>query len=111
MIRYFNKNSNTYNNYTDEIDTSYMFEIPDDGKPYGIINAEIVDISDADEYKQQILEKEITIKKNTLQYQIDEIDKKRIRAIAEPALKDESQTWLEYYTEQIQELRRQIAEL
>lgn len=58
---------------------------------------------------QSTLEKQV--RKPELQAQIDEIDKKRIRAIAEPALKDGGKTWLEYYTEQIQELRAQILEL
>ncbi len=40
-----------------------------------------------------------------------EIDKKRIRAIAEPALKDENTTWLEYYNSQITELRKELAEI
>lgn len=58
---------------------------------------------------QSTLEKQV--RKSELQAQIDEIDKKRIRAIAEPVLKDGGKTWLEYYTEQIQELRAQILEL
>jgi len=51
--------------------------------------------------------------KQFLQAQIDELDKKRIRAGFEPTLKDETsgQTWLEYYTLQIQDLRDQIAAL
>ena len=42
-----------------------------------------------------------------------EIDFKRIRAIAEPQLKDEvsGQTWLEFYTNQISDLRAQISAL
>lgn len=54
-----------------------------------------------------------SLKKIDLQSQIDELDKKRIRAIAEPSIKDEEtgQNWLQYYTLQIQELRQQIQEL
>ena len=40
-----------------------------------------------------------------------EIDKKRIRAIAEPALKDENTTWHEYHNSQITELRKELAEI
>lgn len=60
---------------------------------------------------EYIEQKEKEIKKNALQKQIDEIDKKRVRAIAEPQLKDaeSGQTWLEYYTQQIVSLRQQIA--
>jgi len=48
-----------------------------------------------------------------LQKQIEELDKKCIRAMREPSVKDETagQTWLEFYTEQIQELRNQLAQL
>ena len=55
--------------------------------------------------------KEIEI--NELTRQIKDLDVKRIRAIAEPSLRDgaSGQTWLEYYTEQIQELRVQISAL
>ena len=51
------------------------------------------------------------ISKKLFQQQIDELDKKRVRAICEPSQKDENTTWLEFYTSQIQNLRKQIAEL
>lgn len=49
----------------------------------------------------------------SLKSQIEELDKKRIRAMAEPEIKDiqSGQTWLEFYTVQIQALRDQIATL
>jgi len=80
---------------------------------YEVQDGKLVDISETDEYKSKIAEIDKTTKKSDLQSQIDEIDKKRIRAIAEPQLKDEAteQTWLEFYTEQVQGLRAQIAEL
>lgn len=55
----------------------------------------------------------ISVYKAGLQSQIDELDKKRIRAGFEPSIKDvaSGQTYLEYYTSQIQDLRAQIAEL
>ena len=45
MKRYFDLRENTYNNYCDDIDSTYMVEIPDDGRPYGVKDAEVVDIS------------------------------------------------------------------
>ena len=51
------------------------------------------------------------IRENEILLQLDEVDKKRIRAIAEPALKDEEQTWLEYYNSQIIELRKELLEI
>lgn len=53
------------------------------------------------------------LSKHVFQSQIDELDKKRIRAIAEPSIKDTTtgQTWINYYTAQIQILRQQIKEI
>lgn len=113
MKRYFDKNDNSYNNYCDEVDESYMVEIPNDGKPYGFIGDEIVDISNTTEYQAKIKARENAVKKAAFQAQIDELDKKRVRAGFEPSIKDETtgQTWLEYYNLQVQELREQIANL
>lgn len=51
------------------------------------------------------------IRENEILLQLEELDKKRIRAIAEPSLKDENTTWLEYYNSQITELRKELAEI
>jgi hypothetical protein len=47
-----------------------------------------------------------------VQCKINGLDLKRVRAMAEPSIKDETtgQTWLEFYTLQIQELRTQFLE-
>lgn len=76
-------------------------------------NGEIVDISQTQEYKDKIAQEQNAAKKIDLLSQIEELDKKRIRAIAEPSIKDEAtgQTYLEFYTAQIQDLRAQIAGL
>jgi len=78
-----------------------------------IKNQKIVDITKTSEYKSKIAAVEKMLKINNLQSQIDEIDKKRVRAICEPSVKDPStgQTWLEYYTLQVQELRNEITNL
>ena len=49
----------------------------------------------------------------TLKEQLNELDTKRIRAICENEIKDESsgQTWLEYYNEQVIILRNELKEL
>lgn len=62
---------------------------------------------------EEYIEKQLENKKYYLQSQIDEFDKKRVRAIAEPSIKDiaTGQTWLEYYTEQIVALRAELAGL
>lgn len=46
-----------------------------------------------------------------IQQQLDELDKKRIRAICEPSMKDETQSWLDYYNQQVLDLRQVMAEL
>lgn len=65
--------------------------------------------------QEKILTNQLTIKnaikKQELQEKISELDKKRIRAIAEPSLKDENTTWLEFYNNQIIALRKEISEL
>lgn len=73
----------------------------------------VVDIRDTDEYKEKMRLVENQSKKESLQLKIDELDRKRIRAICEPEVKDTTtgQTWLEYYTLQIQELREEIINL
>ena len=56
-------------------------------------------------------EKEKEIK--SLKQKINELDKKRIRAVCEPSTKDETtgETWLDFYNSQIIELRNQITKL
>ena len=49
MIRYFDLSKLTDNNYCDVIE-SYMVEIPNDGKPYGLVDGEVKDISQTPEY-------------------------------------------------------------
>lgn len=96
-----------------EIDEEIAREIDLNLDKYRYQNGNIVDISDTQEYQDKLLLSENVSKKADLQLQIEEIDLKRIRAIAEPELKDAENglTWLEYYTQQIQELREQIANL
>ena len=76
-------------------------------------NGQIVDVSNTDDYKVKKQAQENAIKKADLQSQIDDIDKKRVRAICEPAIKDSTigQTWLDYYNQQTKDLRAQIASL
>ena len=66
-----------------------------------------------DEIQEYETQKQNVIKKTQLQAQIDELDIKRIRAGFEPSVKDETtgETYLEYYTNQIQDLREEINNL
>ena len=51
------------------------------------------------------------LKKQELQEQLNELDKKRIRALAEPSLMDNETTWLEYYNKQVSSIRSKLAKL
>ncbi len=64
-----------------------------------------------DEINIKQLKIQNAIKSNEILEKLEELDKKRIRAIAEPSLKDEETTWLEYYNSQITELRKELAEI
>lgn len=46
-----------------------------------------------------------------IQAELETLDKKRIRALAEPSLKDENTTWLEHYNSQIKTLREELNSL
>ena len=67
MKRYFDLNLKTDNNFCDAIDPSYMVEIPNDGKPYGLVNNKVVDISKTPDYIAKQLEeaKEAKLAENT----------------------------------------------
>lgn len=64
-----------------------------------------------DEANTKQLKIQNAIRENEILIKLNELDKKRIRAIAEPALKDEEQTWLEFYNSQIIELRNELSEI
>jgi len=71
-----------------------------------------IKLSDEESRKKR-MKMENAVKEYEIQLQIDEIDKKRIRALCEPELKDPETgiTWLDYYNSQILELRNRIQEL
>lgn len=81
-----------------------------DEKEYSFENGQWIKLSTQEaEVKQLRIENEI--RANEIRYELEELDKKRVRAIAEPSLKDEDTTWLEYYNAQIEELRKELAEI
>lgn len=84
-----------------------------DPEKFSVIDGVLTDISDTSDYKTKIAQKEKAAKTIELTSQIEELDKKRVRAIAEPSLKDDAsgQTWLEFYTQQVVSLREQLAGL
>ena len=58
--------------------------------------------------EEEIQAEENENKKLEIQKQLDELDKKRIRAVCEPSMKTETQSWLDYYNEEIQKLREML---
>ena len=77
-------------------------------------------ILDGDEYilkdaqwEEKQRQKEKEEEKISIKSQLKELDEKRIRAICENEIKDETtgETWLEYYNTQVIELRRQLNNL
>lgn len=61
-----------------------------------------------EESEMKVKERENKIHIKEITIQLEELDKKRIRAIAEPSMKDEETSWLEYYNNQIKELREEL---
>jgi hypothetical protein len=116
MTIYFDINKEAYgypiNNPIATIDDNVWANYAGTEK-WDIINGTFTDITDTDDYKTKFAATEKATQIADLTSQIKVIDEKRIRAIAEPAVKDSTtgQTWLEYYNEQIISLRTQIADL
>ena len=100
---------NAYLDY-EYVDIDYSSFNPEE---YEIQEGKLINITDTNEYKAKLEEKEKEEQKTNLQKQIDEFDKKRIRAVCEPSIKDEAsgQTWLEYYTQKITSLRTEMEAL
>lgn len=58
--------------------------------------------------EEEIQAEENENKKLEIQKKLDELDKKRIRAVCEPSMKTETQSWLDYYNEEIKKLREML---
>ena len=79
-----------------------------DKKEYSKENNKWIKLSE-EEAKVKQLKIENAIKAAEIQNELEEIDKKRIRALAEPSLKDENTTWLEYYNQKVIQLREEFS--
>ena len=62
-------------------------------------------------YEQEQAQKEAEQKIEELKLKLEELDKQRIRALCEPSNRTDDQTWLEYYNEQIIEIRKELQSL
>ena len=63
------------------------------------------------ESKSRQLTIQNAVRSEEIMRELDALDRKRVRAIAEPALKDENITWLEFYNSKISELRQELASI
>ena len=60
-------------------------------------------------YTQEELDEQEQKRNNAdIKNQLEILDKKRIRAVCEPSMKTENQSWLEYYNQEIQILRAKL---
>lgn len=84
-----------------------------DPEKYNVVEGVLTDISRTQEYLDKASQREKEAILSDLKLQIKDLDEKRVRAVCEPEIKDmeSGQTWLEYYTQQIQALRAQIVAL
>lgn len=76
---------------------------------------EIIETETALEALGKTAEEIQEIKKENTKFQIEkqleELDKKRIRAVCEPSMKTETQSWLDFYNEEIKQLRKSLANI
>lgn len=134
MKYYGTKNNKDYGFYEEnfenavaitEVQWGELLEQQNAGKIIILYNNEVI-AADENEYvftdgtwnklsATEAEEKRLQIKKTSrtseIEILLDQLDRKRIRAIAEPSLKDEETTWLEYYNSEIQKLRDERASL
>ena len=77
---------------------------------YKIIDNQLVNISDTEEYREILQAKEVQRRIETIKKELEELDTKRIRAVCEPSIKDETtgETWLDYYNNQASILREEL---
>lgn len=134
MKYYGTKNNKDYGFYLENFDNaielsdeywSELLEAQNSGKIIILFENSVIAVNE-NEYSfengkwKKLSDKEAGIKQLKIQNaireseilaELEELDKKRIRAIAEPSMKDEKQTWLEYYNLQISGLRNELAEI
>ena len=61
-------------------------------------------------YKAECVEKARLVRIEEIKQELNELDKKRIRAMCEPSEYAKGVSWLEYYNQQARELRAELAE-
>ena len=93
-----------------DIDYTYFISCAEGYLIYDPIQDDIIINSNFNaEQKQRNIVQQIKNYENKL----EELDKKRVRAICEPSIKDEEtqETWLDFYNSQVVEIREKILNL
>lgn len=69
------------------------------------------EFADTEEWQEKQAQKEREAQIEKIKTELAELDTKRIRAVCENEIKDETtgQTWLDYYNAQVKELRAKLA--
>lgn len=62
-------------------------------------------------YETEYIKQEQTARIEEIKQELNELDKKRIRAMCEPSEYSKGLSWLEYYNQQARELRVELQEL
>lgn len=108
-IDYIGKVKDGFQNITKEV----AEDIEENPDKYKKVESFLVDISNTDEYKEFLKNKEIEKRKIEIERELLELDSKRVRAICEPSIKDETtgETWLDYYNTKVLDLRKELSEL
>lgn len=91
----------TVDEYYEEL---FAYEIQDD---------KLVCVKDSTSYFEQKNKINAEKRKNEIMFQLEVLDKKRIRALCEPELINDNpeQSWLEFYNNQIKDLRTELEQL
>lgn len=118
---YYRIKDETLHDYADYKYEAECLEIPEYTAEYVRENYEafqirdgiLVNIENTAEYQVISNEKSKKERLFEIEKELNELDLKRIRAIAEPELKDpeSGETWLEHYNKQITQLRTEYAGL
>ncbi len=91
--------------------------IPFEGNVIAVNEAEYSQVNgvwtrlNAAEIQEKQLKIQNAIRIQEIKEELDNLDKKRIRAMAEPSLMDSDTSWLEYYNKQVKTLRDELEQL
>ena len=134
MKYYGTKNNKDYGFYEEnfenaiEITDEYWIELlhqQSNGKIIIFYNNSVIAVNETEYSKENGIWKKLSkeeadtkqlniqnaIRTQEIHDELETLDKKRIRALSEPSLKDENTTWLEYYNLQAVQLRSELNQI